>query len=50
MSTLRRNDLLAMLSVIENLKDAIEQFEQGEISLLQAMQRIQDTTARVRAA
>jgi hypothetical protein len=44
------DEMLAMFSVIQVIKDAIERYEQGEINVREAIGLIRGATAQIRAA
>jgi len=46
----RKQELLAMFRVIEAAKQAVQGFERGEINVAEAVRRIMDAAASVRAA
>ncbi len=50
MGTRKTEELLAMLRVVQVAKDAIQQFEDGDINVRDAIRMIRDAVTLVRAA
>lgn len=44
------DEMLAMFSVIQAIKDAIDRYEQGEVNIREAIGIIREATAGLRAA
>ncbi len=50
MATPKAEEMMAMLRVIEAAKEAVKQFEDGDINLREAIRLLRDATTGVRAA